>query len=217
MKKSKNLFRKKLTTKIFVPIKTMKKKNESFAIVGLGNPEEQYADSPHNAGFAAIDMLAERMNAKLARKQKALIGSVSFGRGTIILAKPETYMNKSGEAVKMIMKENNIPSSRLWVIHDDVDLPLGDIRIVQNRGAGGHKGVESVIRSVGTQNFARFRVGTRPKRMPANRTPKIMSVFVVKPLAKEEKKQFQKGITRCADAVALALEENVEKAMNSFN
>lgn len=195
----------------------MEKKNESFAIVGLGNPEEQYANSPHNAGFAAIDMLTERMNAELARKQKALIGSVSFLGRTVILAKPETYMNKSGESVKIIMKENNVPPSRLWVIHDDVDLPLGDVRIVQNRGAGGHKGVESVIRSVGTQNFVRFRVGTRPKRMPVSRTPKTMSLFVVKPLAKEEKRQFHKGITRCADAVTLALEEGVEKAMNSFN
>ena len=164
-------------------------------IVGLGNPGKKYQDTRHNIGFGVIDKL-QSLNLK-----------------KVILAKPKTFMNLSGKAVKSLIKKYKIPTANLWVIHDDIDLPLGKIRIVKNRGAAGHKGVESIIKELGTKNFVRFRIGIQPKFGK----PKNPERFVLQKFNKEEEKIVKEVIKKTAEAIEMILKEKIEKAMSKFN
>ena len=125
----------------------------TILIVGLGNPGEQYANTPHNAGFLVVDQLLSAYDLKLAanNKLKSEVAEGKIGNRKIILAKPQTFMNKSGEAVKALALYYKIPPLNAWVIHDDVDLELSQIKIVRNRGSAGHKGVEDIIRKFKTK------------------------------------------------------------------
>jgi PTH1 family peptidyl-tRNA hydrolase len=167
-------------------------------IVGLGNPGKKYQNTRHNLGARVIDEL-ESLNLKGA-----------------VLAKPGGFMNESGKAVKGLTKAYNLKSNTLIVIHDDIDLPLGQIRIVKNRGSAGHKGVESIIRELGTKNFIRFRVGIRPV---SNIKYKVSSVekFVLQKFNKEEEKIAKDMIKKTVEAIEYFLKEGAEKAMNEFN
>jgi len=182
-------------------------------IVGLGNPGKKYQDTRHNIGFGVIDKL-QSLNLK-----------------KVILAKPKTFMNLSGKAVKSLIKKYKIPTANLWVIHDDIDLPLGKIRIVKNRGAAGHKGVESIIKELGTKNFVRFRIGICPK----TGKPKNIEKFVLqklreakpseagdetksqRPFNKDEEKIIREVIKKSVEAVEMSLREGLEKATNKLN
>ena len=124
--------------------------NNVKLIIGLGNPGKKYEKTRHNIGSKAIDEL-RFLNLK-----------------NVVLTKPQTFMNESGKTVKNLLKNYKTKPDNLIVMHDDIDLPIGKIRIVKNRGAAGHKGVESIIKALGTKNFIRFRIGIQPKRKPAN-------------------------------------------------
>ena len=189
-------------------------------IVGLGNPGEQYQGTPHNAGFLVVDQLAHTYDVQTGenKKLKAEITEHKNGTKKIILAKPQTFMNKSGEAVKSITTYYKLQTTNsLWVIHDDVDLELGKIKIVRNRGSAGHKGVQDIMRKLKTQDFVRFRIGIRPKRLATKRSKALMNKFVASTVGKADQPAFKKAIKRCTEAVLAALEEGVEKAASVYN
>jgi len=164
-------------------------------IVGLGNPGKKYTKTRHNIGFRVIDQL-QSLNLK-----------------KVILAKPKTFMNLSGKTVKLLIARYRLPVTNLWVIHDDIDIPLGKIRIVKNRGSGGHKGVESIIKELGTKNFVRFRIGICPK----SGKPKNPENFVLQNFSRKEEESTKNAIKKTAEAVELFLKKGPEKAMNMFN
>ena len=143
-------------------------------IVGLGNPGKKYKKTRHNVGWRVIDVLKKSLDSAQDKD--------------IILLKPQTYMNKSGKEVKSLITKYKIPISNLWVIHDDIDLPLGTIRISKNIGSAGHKGVQSIIDELRTKNFSRIRIGILPKAGK----PKNVEKFVLEKFTKEEKKIVKK-------------------------
>ncbi len=166
-----------------------------FLIVGLGNPGKKYERTRHNIGSRIIDELDFLSGEK------------------IILSKPKTFMNLSGKAIKPLIKKYKIKPDNLIVIHDDIDLPLGKIRIVKNRGAAGHKGVESIIKELKTKDFVRFRIGILPK----SGKPKNPENFVLQKFNKEEEKIVKEVIKKTAEAIEMAIKEGVEKAMSKYN
>jgi len=192
-----------------------------FLIVGLGNPGKKYQNTRHNIGSQAVDEIATNFQFSPALLQKGGVQTIfnaKISKGTlnnqrIILVKPQTFMNESGKTVKKLIQKLNVKSQNLVVVHDDIDLPLGKIRIVKNRGAGGHKGVESIIKGLGTKNFVRFRVGIMPK----SGKPKNPERFVLQKFNKEEKEIIEKAIKNTAEAIKFFLEEGLEKATNKFN
>lgn len=151
-------------------------------IIGLGNPGEKYKNTPHNIGFEAIDDFAEKNtfpDFKLSKKFKALISE----KNNILLAKPQTFMNDSGKSVKKIIKNR---ATNLIIIHDDIDLPLGEIKISKDRGSAGHKGIESIIKELGTKDFTRIRIGVAREKKPD----------VLKKFDKESKKIIKESINQ---------------------
>ncbi len=165
-------------------------------IVGLGNPGKKYEKTRHNVGTRAIDEL-KVLDLK-----------------NVILVKPKTFMNESGKAVKPLIEKYKIKPEDLIVIHDDIDLPLGKIRIVKNRGSAGHKGVESIIRELKTENFIRFRIGIQPQ----SGKPKNPENFVLQKFNKEEEKIVKEEvIKKIAEASELFLKEGLEKTMTKYN
>lgn len=180
-------------------------------IVGLGNPGEKFEKTRHNAGFMAIDFFAKKNNFpdfELLKKYDSLTSE----KGKIILVKPQTFMNKSGRAIKKIQSQTP-KTHNLIVIHDDIDLPLGKFKIVKNRGSAGHKGIESIIKSVGNKNLIRLRVGTRPIKGK----PKNSKDFVIKKFTKEEEEIINKTVEKAVEALDYFIENGLEKTMNEFN
>jgi len=190
-------------------------------IIGLGNPGKKYQLTRHNIGFQVVEEFAKENNFpkfKLFKELSSLISEEKFNDEKIILAKPKTFMNLSGKAVKSLIKCYNLTShgrlsGNLWVVHDDIDLPLGKIRIAIGRGAAGHKGVESIIKELGTKNFVRFRIGIQPKFGK----PKNPEGFVLQKFNKEEERIVKEIIKKTAEAIGFALKEGLEKAMSKFN
>lgn len=187
-------------------------------IVGLGNPGQKFEKTRHNIGFLVIDNFAGKNNFpefNFSKKFNALISENDLDGERVTLVKPQTFMNSSGVAVKKIV--SNIKTTRpvLVVIHDDIDLPVGIIRIVKNRGPAGHKGVNSIIKEVGTKNFIRLRIGIRPAQSyrPNYRTEE----FVLKKFGKEEEKIVKEVIEKSVKTIETFLKEGLEKAMNKFN
>lgn len=182
-------------------------------IVGLGNPGEEYQFSPHNLGFAVVDRLAERHSVRMARKQaQSLCGRFAFDEEEVWLIKPQTYMNLSGVAVKEWLGKQNCGPEELLVIADDLDLPWGGLRIRQKGGAAGHHGLESIIGAIGSQQFARLRIGVGPEHPVADTVNYLLS-----PLKKSQRREIEDIIDRASDAVETILKEGAAKAMNLFN
>lgn len=184
---------------------------EKILIVGIGNPGAQYDDTPHNVGFVVIDTLANSKwlmaNGSKEKNEKfAESHEITFRDKTVILAKPKTFMNESGGAVKTLTKNYKLTANSLWLVHDDVDLPLGTIRVQYNRGSAGHRGVQDVIDALGSQKFYRFRVGVRPPRVPRVRSREWMNIFVTRPAKGPRKKRLHESAQLCADIIARALE-----------
>jgi peptidyl-tRNA hydrolase, PTH1 family len=150
-------------------------------IIGLGNPGKKYDNTPHNAGFEAIDQFAKENNFPEFRPSKKFNALISE-KDNVLLAKPQTFMNDSGKSVSAIA--NFYKTKNLTVIHDDIDLPLGETKISQNRGSAGHKGVESIIRELGTKDFTRIRIGVSQEKKPD----------VLKKFDKENKKIIKEAI-----------------------
>ena len=142
-------------------------KQESWLIVGLGNPGREYQSTRHNAGFRAIDLLAEKLGCKIDRsKFQGLYAQVNYGGGKLFLLKPQTYMNLSGRAVLQLSAYYSIPPERIIVLFDDISLPPGRLRIRAEGSAGGHNGIKSIIAEVGSQDFPRVKIGVGAKPNP---------------------------------------------------
>ncbi|MBZ9578443.1 aminoacyl-tRNA hydrolase [Patescibacteria group bacterium] len=187
-------------------------------IIGLGNPGEEFKKTRHNLGFRVVNQFVKEkkfLKFKFSKKFNSLISEGFLDKKKTALAKPQTFMNESGKAVKKLFTVYCSLLTDLWVIHDDVDLLLGKIKIVKNRGAAGHKGVKSIINELGTKNFVRFRVGIKPQRTE-NRKQKTEK-FVLQKFTKEEEKIIKKVIKKGCLAIKIAITEGIEKAMNRFN
>lgn len=187
-------------------------------IVGLGNPGKKFEKTRHNLGFQIIDEFARNCkfpDFKLEKKFLAEISQEGITGKKIILAKPQTFMNNSGKSVKSLIRNWKLEIRNLVVIHDDIDLPLGEIKISKGRGSAGHKGVQSIINELGTKNFVRFRIGINPK--PYTLDPKTLDKFVLQKFNKEEGKVLKEVIEKTCQAIEMAVKEGIEKAMNEFN
>jgi len=188
-------------------------------VVGLGNPGKKYANTRHNLGFRVIDEFAKKNNFpdfKLSKKFLAEISKSSFNNQKIILAKPQTFMNLSEKAVKLLIENCKLKVENLFVVHDEIDLPLGKIRISKGRGAAGHKGVESIIKELKTKKFVRFRIGIQPannEQRTANKTEK----FVLGKFTKQEENIVKEVIKKTAEAIEMAIKEGLEKAISKYN
>ncbi len=185
----------------------------TYLVVGLGNPGREYAQTRHNAGFMLADALAARLGVRFRRLQfKALTTDARYGKAKIILAKPQTYMNLSGQAVAPLLRFYKIPPERLLVAYDDLDLPLGTVRLRPKGGHGGHKGMRSIIERLGTQEFPRLRlgIGRPPGRMDA-------AAYVLQPFSPAEKDLMSLAIARGVEGIFRWWEEDLSAAMNLVN
>jgi PTH1 family peptidyl-tRNA hydrolase len=182
-------------------------------IVGLGNPDPEYQWTPHNLGFLAVDELANRGAIRVERPEgKALVGRGKLAREEVILAKPQTYMNLSGLSVRELMSKYDLTSEDLLVMWDEVQLPWGTIRIHPDGSAGSHNGAKSVISLLGTQEFARLRLGCGPDHPLSSRKE-----HVLRPMKKAELADAAEMIAEAADAVEMILEKGIDAAMNKYN
>lgn len=180
-------------------------------IIGLGNPGEKFKNTRHNAGFAAVDFFAQKNNFpefKLSKKYQSLISE----NENVMLVKPQTFMNESGKAVKSTLKKKR--ETELIIIHDDIDLPLGKIKLSKDSGDGGHKGVNSIIHHLGKQDFVRLKIGI----CPTSGKPKAVEKFVIEKFNnKEEMQTLHKVIEMSANALDMLINEGLEKTMNEYN
>ena len=185
-----------------------------FVIVGLGNPTAQYEGTRHNAGFDVIDVLAEKYNISVdARKCRAFCGKGVIAGQKVLLVKPQTYMNLSGESVGGIVNYYKIdPESDLLVIYDDISLDVGQLRIRKKGSAGGHNGIKSIIAHLGTTVFPRIKVGVGEK--PKNYD---LADYALGHFSKQERELMEEGYEHASDAVEQIVQGEIEAAMNVFN
>ena len=182
-------------------------------IVGLGNPGMQYAATRHNIGFEVIDSLSEIYNIQVTKsKYKAFIGEGNIKGERIILMKPQTYMNLSGEAVRACMDFHKMQPAEVFVIFDDVSLDVGQLRLRKNGSAGGHNGIKSIIAHLGTQEFPRLKFGVGQK--PAGWD---LANYVLGRFSEDDLKIVGPKCKDAADATAMFVIEGIEKAMNQYN
>jgi peptidyl-tRNA hydrolase, PTH1 family len=183
-------------------------------IVGLGNPGIEYQFTPHNLGFLAIDRIAQQCGVDVRNRQcRALTARAVIGSEPVLLAKPETFMNLSGISVRELVAKHELrPESDLIVIYDELDLPLGMIRIRQRGSSAGHNGMESLIGALGTQEFLRIRLGIAPDRKISDGVK-----YVLTPFRKKELKVVDEVLDTAAEAVNVILKEGPAAAMNRFN
>ena len=182
-------------------------------IVGLGNPGYEYHLTPHNLGFMAVDRLAEICRAEFSRREaRAKIASARFHGEQVVLAKPQTFMNLSGVSVSGLLRSLDVPLEDLIVLVDDVDLPLGSLRIRSKGSAGGHNGLKSVIGALDTDLFTRIRMGAGPENLGED-----MVAYVLSPFCERDQEIVAGMIDRAVEAVRVVVKEGVEKAMNLFN
>ncbi len=185
----------------------------TYLLIGLGNPGREYKDNRHNVGFMLIDTLAVRLNARGMKLQsKAIVTSALYEERKLILAKPQTYMNLSGQSVQGLLHFYKIPVENLIVAHDDLDIPFGAIRIRPGGGPGGQRGMASTIELLGTKDFPRLRIGIG--RPPGRMDPKD---YVLQNFPKDEQKILSEVLDRAADAALTFVTDGLNKAMNKFN
>lgn len=182
-------------------------------IVGLGNPESEYADTRHNLGFACVRELARRLGTPVDRKRwDSLVGHSTEHRVWLVM--PQTYMNLSGQAVAKAMKDTRLSPENTWVVYDELDLPLCRMRIRRGGSGAGHNGVLSIISALGTDDFVRFRVGIGK---PARKGSQSGRHHVLGRFTKAESERIPHVVSGVADALQVALEAGVERAMDRFN
>ncbi len=182
-------------------------------IAGLGNPGLQYAGTRHNIGFKVIDELSDIYNIKVKEhKHKALIGKGVIGAEKVLLVKPQTFMNLSGESIREIMDFYKLDNSELIVIYDDISLDVGQLRIRVKGSAGGHNGIKNIIAQTGSQEFDRIRIGVGEK-------PEYMDLadYVLGTFGKDDKEKIRDAVRDAAKAVEVMITEGTEKAMNIYN
>jgi PTH1 family peptidyl-tRNA hydrolase len=182
-------------------------------IVGLGNPGPEYEWTPHNAGFLAVDRLAERSGIRVTRPEaKSYIGRGELAGEEVILAKPQTMMNRSGLAVRMLLDRYECKPADLMVLVDEVDLPWGTLRIRERGSAGTHNGLKSVIASVGTNEFIRVRLGIGPGKVWGE-----LKDYVLAPMGRAEREVAMQMSEDATNAVQMILKDGIAKAMNQYN
>ena len=188
-------------------------------IVGLGNPGKKFEKTRHNLGrlvLSSWQQVAGFPDFKLNKKLNAFITEGNFNKKKIILALPETFMNNSGKSVKKLIKNYKLKIENLFVIHDDLDLPLEKIMIVKNRGSAGHKGVQSIIDELGTKDFVRFRIGINPSSTFYAVVQNVEN-FVLQKFNKKEEKILKEVIKKTIEAIECSLKLGPEKAMQKFS
>ena len=190
------------------------KSNESWLIVGLGNPGKEYERTRHNAGFRAIDILADKLGCRIDKgKFQGLYGQTVYGGRKVYLLKPQTYMNLSGRSVLQLSAYFNIPPQRIIVLFDDISLAPGRLRIRADGSAGGHNGIKSIISEVGSQSFPRVKIGVGSKPNPEfDLADWVLSTFPAK-----EEKDLQFALSNAADAALCVIDHGVPESANRFN
>ena len=184
-----------------------------WLIVGLGNPGYEYAWTPHNLGFLVLDLVAERARIRIERPEaKSYVGKGRIGDHEVVLAKPQTYVNLSGLAVRDLAARYEVASARILIVWDDVALPWGSLRIRERGSAGGHNGAKSIIGALGTDEFMRVRMGIQPDHPVGD-----LAAYVLHPMRKAELEAAAELVERAADAVDCVVKEGVRRAMNQFN
>ncbi len=184
-------------------------------IVGLGNPGRGYAHNRHNVGFTCLNHFAKMQGIRFDKKQgQARIGMGEVAGSKVVVARPQTYMNLSGQSVSRLVKKFNISLDNLLVVHDDLDLPLGKIRICQGGSSGGHKGVDSIITWLGSQDFLRLRIGIG---RPAEISETDIIAYVLSDFTPSEKQTISQVIPRVSEAILCLLTEGLIAAMNKYN
>jgi len=182
-------------------------------IVGLGNPGSQYDWTPHNVGFLAVDALAERAGIRVTRPEsKSLVGVGKLAGNDVVLAKPQTFMNLSGTAVRMLLERYECGPEELIVVSDEAMLPWGALRIRERGSAGGHNGLNSIIGSLGTNEFIRIRLGVQPEHPMGDMGDHVLGV-----MRKPEREIATQMAQEAAEAVEVILSDGVGKAMTRFN
>lgn len=187
--------------------------SSSFLIVGLGNPGREHKYNRHNAGFLVMDHLASSLGTSFSRVvARALVTEARYSGKHCILAKPQTYMNLSGQSVSELVRFFKIPLENLLVVYDDIDLPFGTIRLRPSGGAGGHKGMASIIERLGTQEFPRLRIGI-------NRPPGQMEAadYVLQDFSQAESRSLPQILDRSVQTILVFLTEGIAQAMTRFN
>ena len=184
-----------------------------FLVAGLGNPGEQYAATPHNLGFLVVDRLAARHGIRVTRKEcQALVGQGNIGGKTVLLAKPQTFMNLSGLAVKPLLEKNEIPVTDMLLVYDELDLPWGSVRVKPKGSPAGHNGAIDVIAKLGTQQVPRLRLGVHPGHQITSGVDYLLSRFT-----RRQTETLDQFIDLAADAAESIIAEGVEKSMTKFN
>ena len=186
----------------------------SWVLVCLGNPGDQYENTRHNVGFMVADELAERANAPIQKlKFKALTNTLTISGQKVLVMKPVTYMNLSGEAARPAADFYKIPADHVLVVSDDTALPIGKLRIRKGGSAGGHNGLKSLIQHLGTDQFPRVRVGVGEKP----HADYDMADWVLGKFVGEDKKAIDAAVKKAADAIECILKDGLDKGMNKFN
>ena len=190
------------------------KSNESWLIVGLGNPGKEYAHTRHNAGFRALDVLADKLGSKVDKlKYQGLYCQTNYSGKKVFLLKPQTYMNLSGRSVLQLSSYFNIPPQRIIVLFDDISLPPGRLRIRGDGSAGGHNGIKSIIAELGSQEFPRVKIGVGGKAHP----DQDLADHVLSGFSAKEEKDLKSALDRAADAALIIIDKGVAEAANRYN
>lgn len=185
-------------------------------IFGLGNPGRKFIGTRHNLGQEVVNLLRKKWvfsGWQKIVKLRTEISNKEFADKEILLVKSLTFMNQSGKAIKKISFKFQVPISKIYVVHDDIDLPLGKIKISRARGSAGHKGIESIMKELGTKDLIRFRIGIKKQRTRV----KKREVFVLQRFPKDEKQLVEQGINKTIQAIELTVKYGLEKAMQEFN
>lgn len=192
--------------------------DERLLIVGLGNPGEKYDHTRHNAGFLAVDHFAAGSGGSVnIDKMQGLHGTVRLEGTQVILLKPQTFMNRSGECILRYTRYFDIQPDNILVIHDDLDLAPGRIKIVAGGGAGGHKGIRSAIRHLGTSEFCRFKIGIGRPFSPDGAAGTPVEKYVLSRFSDEQWVLFQENLDRVAEGIRLFVTQGIQAAMNRIN
>ena len=190
------------------------KANESWLIVGLGNPGREYERTRHNCGFRAVDLMADKLGCKIDKsKFQGLYGQVNYGGKKLMLLKPLTYMNLSGRSVLQLSAYFNIPPQRIIVMFDDISLEPGRLRVRADGSAGGHNGIKSIIQEVGSQAFPRVKIGVGSKPNPEY----DLADWVLSTFSAKEEKALAVALENAADAALAIIDHGVPEAANRFN
>lgn len=184
-----------------------------FLITGLGNPGKKYSQTRHNIGFEILNRWSERLGTPMkGRRFQSRNAMAHFQSKTIILLRPTTYMNRSGQAIKACLDYYRLHLDQVLIVHDDLDLPTGKIKLVQKGGAGGHKGIRSIINHVGTDHFSRLKIGIGRPRYDEDVEDYVLASFYP-----DEKEMMEKAVPKAIKACELVIIEGIEKAMNQVN